>query len=179
MSKVKLTNVRLSFPSLWKMSDFNGQSTGKYEATFLIPKDDPQAKAIQEMVKSVGAQELGKDWAKAKLCIYDGDLKEYDGYAGHWAIKASNRKRPVVIDRDKSMLAEEDDVLYAGCYVNASISISAFSGQWGKFVSATLLGIQFSKAGDSFGGDGGNAIDDFDHEGEPASDSQYDDDAPF
>ena len=60
MSKVKLTNVRLSFPSLWKMSDFNGQSTGKYEATFLIPKDDPQAKAIQEMVKSVGAQELAK-----------------------------------------------------------------------------------------------------------------------
>ena len=76
-------------------------------------------------------------------------------------------------------MAEEDDVLYAGCYVNASISIYAFSNNYGKFVMAQLNGIQFSKAGDSFGGDGGNAIDDFDHEGEPASDSQYDDDAPF
>ena len=179
MSKVKIANVRLSFPSIWKMAEYNGQTLNKYEATFLIAKDDPQAKVIQDAVKAAGLETLGKEWAKAKLCIIDGDSKDYDGYADHWALKASTKKRPLLIDRDKSVLAEEDDVLYAGCYVNASISIYAFSNNYGKFVMAQLNGIQFSKAGDSFGGDGGNAMDDFDDEGEAASPSAFDEPAPF
>ena len=35
--KIKLNNVRLSFPSIWRKSVYNGEET-KFEATFLIDK---------------------------------------------------------------------------------------------------------------------------------------------
>lgn len=175
--KVVLKNVRLSFPSLWKTAEFNGQDLGKYEATFLIPKDDPQAKVIQDAVKQVGTAELGKDWHKGRLCILDGDTKDYDGYQGMWAVKASTKKRPVVLDRDKSALSEDDGRPYAGCYVNVSLSIYSFQNSYGKFVAAQLNGIQFHADGDAFGGnDDGYSDDDFDLDDSPVAD---DGDAPF
>lgn len=36
--KVLLKNVRLSFPSLFKTEQYAGEDTGKFAATFLIPK---------------------------------------------------------------------------------------------------------------------------------------------
>lgn len=38
MSKIQLKAVRLSFPSLFQMGSFGGDSTGKYEATFVLDK---------------------------------------------------------------------------------------------------------------------------------------------
>ena len=39
MAKIKLNNVRLSFPSLFHKASFQG-SEGKYEATFLLSKEE-------------------------------------------------------------------------------------------------------------------------------------------
>lgn len=172
--KLMLKNARLSFPSLFEQATYQGQSLEKYEATFLIPKDSDDAKAVQAAIKEVGAEVLGKDWSKAKLCILDGDTKEYDGYEGVWAVKASTKKRPIVLDKDKSALTAEDDKPYAGCYVNASISIYAFQNNYGKFVQAQLNAVQFSKDGEAFGGGDSFSVDEFDD----ISDSD-DDDAPF
>ena len=163
--KIVLKNVRLSFPNLWETIKYNGADLEKYGATFLIPKDDPQAKQVQEAIKSVGSEVLGKDWAKAKLCIMDGDSKEYDGYQDMWAVKATTKRRPLVLDLDKSALTEEDDKVYPGCYVNASINIYAFTNNYGKFVAASLNAIQFCRDGDSFASsDVGYADTDFESE---------------
>ena len=162
MSKLMLKDVRLSFPSLFEHASYQGQSLDKYEATFLIPKDSDIAKEVQAAVKEVGMEVLGKEWSKAKLCLLDGDTKDYDGYEGMWAIKASTKKRPVIINKDKSAISEEDGVIYAGCYVNASVSISAFQSKYGKFVQAQLNAVQFNRDGDAFGGGDSFSISEFD-----------------
>jgi hypothetical protein len=172
--KLMLKNARLSFPSLHEHASYQGQDLGKYEATFLIPKNSDDAKAVQAAIKEVGNDVLGDAWSKAKLCILDGDSKDYDGYEGMWAVKATTKKRPIVLDKDKSALTAEDDKPYAGCYVNASISIYAFQNNYGKFVQAQLNAVQFSKDGDAFGGGDTFSVDEFDD----ISDGD-DDDAPF
>lgn len=181
MSKVILSNVRLSFPSLWTTEKYNGTDTEKYGCTFLIKKDDPQAKKLQKAILDAAQEKFGKPVPKSvKLPLVDGDEKEYDGYQDHWAIKATTKKRPTVINRDKTPLVEDDDVIYPGCYVNASIDIWVMDNQYGKRVLASLNGVQFFKEGESFVS-GGSALDDFE-ELEPASggETDYDElDYPF
>ena len=48
-------------------------------------------------------------------------------------------------------VVEEDNIIYGGCYVNASISFWGQNNKWGKRVNANLYGIQFSKDGEPFG----------------------------
>ena len=162
--KIKLENVRLSFPSLFRKANFNGEET-KYEATLLINKDSQAdlikqlEKAIQEKLKTdLKGAKLGAD----KICLRDGDGVDYDGYEGHMSLKAANSKRPLVIDKDKSPLTEDDNVIYGGCYVNAIIELWAQNNNWGKRINANLLGVQFVRDGDSFGAAGESAsVDDF------------------
>jgi hypothetical protein len=76
------------------------------------------------------------------------------------SIKASASKRPMVLDRDRSPLTENDNRVYAGCYVNAIIELWAQNNQWGKRINANLLGVQFFKDGEPFAdGETANADD--------------------
>ena len=163
MATIKLKNVRLSFASLFKKATFGGEET-KYEGTFLIDKET-QADQIAEINTAIAAMMKEK---KAKLspdriCFKDGDEIDYDGYAGHMSIKASNAKRPIVIDRDKSPLTEDDGRPYSGCYVNAVLELWYQDNTWGKRVNANLLAVQFAKDGEPFGEGGASvSVDDFD-----------------
>ena len=170
--KIKLKNVRLSFPSLFRKATFEGAET-KYEATFLLSKDD-HADLIKE-IKSMISQRIKTDLKGAKLsadriCLKDGDDFDYSGYAGCMSIKASNNKRPMLIDRDKSQLSEEDERLYAGCSVNAVIELWAQNNGYGKRINANLLGVQFFADGEPFADSVTASQDDFD----AFSDDDYD-----
>jgi len=164
MAKIKLNNVRLSFPSLFHKASFQG-SEGKYEATFLLSKDE-HAEVISKIDAEIKAGI--KDNFKTskipsdKVCFKDGDEIDYDGYAGCMSLKAANNKRPMVIDKDKSPLTEDDEKLYAGCYVNAIIEFWYMNNQYGKRVNANLLGVQFFKDGEPFGDGVSASEDDFD-----------------
>ena len=110
LMKIKIENVRLSFPSLFRKAQFNGAET-KYEATFLLSKTD-HAKVISQIDKAI-KEKIAGDLKGAKigadkLCLRDGDDVDYDGYEGHMSLKASNKKRPLVIGKDKSPLTEDD-----------------------------------------------------------------------
>ena len=164
--KIMLKNVRLSFPSLFAKSEFEGQ-IGKFEGTFLVPKSDKKTyNAIKAAIDECQAEAKIKKIKEDCYFIKDGDEifeeKEYDGYEGHWAIKAGNTKRPLLINSDKSQLEESDGVLYAGCYVNAQISPWAMDNKFGKRINANLLGVQFVKDGDTFGDAVSASSDDFD-----------------
>ena len=166
MAKLKLNNVRLSFPSLFTKAVFDGEAT-KFEATFLIHKDD-QAKVIAQVEKHMAAfiaEKFPKGAPKAlkKTCFLDGDKKDYDGYENHMALKAANKKRPTLINRDKSPIHEEDDILYAGCYVNAIVDFwYSDHPKGGKQILANLFGLQFVKDGEAFGAESVADVDDFD-----------------
>ena len=164
MSKIVLKNVRLSFPSLFKKASFDGQE-GKFEATFLLNKEThaETIKEIQDAIKTKIAEDLkGAKLGADKICLKDGDEIDYDGYAGHCSIKGSNSKRPLVIDRDKTPLTEDDNKLYAGCYVNAIIELWAQNNSYGKRINANLLGVQFFADGEPFGDGVKASVDDFD-----------------
>ena len=40
---IKMASARLSFPSLFNMATFGGESTGKYEATFIVDNKEHAA----------------------------------------------------------------------------------------------------------------------------------------
>lgn len=162
--KIKIQNARLSFPSLFRKASFNGVET-KYEATLLLNKQDHAEviasiqKAIKEKVTvDLKGAKLGAD----KLCLRDGDDVEYDGYSGHMSLKASNKKRPTVIGRDKAPVTEDDNIIYGGCYVNAIIELWAQNNEYGKRVNANLLGVQFVRDGEPFASGETVGADDFD-----------------
>jgi len=175
MAKIILKNVRISFPSLFKKAVFNGDETG-FEGTFLIDKEAQadQVEAIQEQIKNLIKTNLkGAKLGPDKLCLRDGDLVEYDGYANHFSLKASSKKRPIIIDRDKSPLAEDDGKPYSGCYVNASIELWAQDNNYGKRINATLLGVQFFKDGENFGDGSSGSVNDFDAFGDDDGDDVF------
>ena len=164
MSKIKLNNVRLSFPSLWRKAVFGGDET-KYEGTFLLDKKTHAEviKKIQAGIKAINADKhKGKALASDKVCLKDGDTIEYDGYAGNMSIKASSTKRPMVIGTDRSPLTEDDGKPYAGCYVNAVVELWGQKNQFGERVNANLLAVQFAKDGEPFGDGVTASVDDFD-----------------
>lgn len=147
-----LENVRLSFPSLFRKATFNGVET-KYEGTLLLDKDTHK-KAIAEIDKSIKAMiadnlkgaKLGPD----KICMRNGDDVDYAGYAGMMSFKASNKKRPLVVNKDRTPVVEDDNIIYGGCYVNAVVELWAQSNEYGKRINANLMGIQFVRDGEPF-----------------------------
>ena len=166
--KIKLKNVRLSFPSLFQTEQFGEQDTGKYAATFILDKDDnaTEIKQIQDEINRLMKEELKSKLPDDKVALKDGDEMARPEYEGKMTIKASTKKRPLVIDRDKTPLADGDDKPYAGCYVNGIISLWAQNNKYGKRVNASLEGVQFSEHGEPFttGGVSVDEFDDFDDE---------------
>jgi co-chaperonin GroES (HSP10) len=164
MTKIKLQNVRLSFPSLYRKAVFGGEE-GKFEATFLLDKVT-HADKIAEIEAAITAvskeKHKGKTPPADKLCMKDGDNIDYDGYAGCMSIKASSSKRPMVIGTDRAPLTEDDGKPYAGCYVNAIVELWGQDNQYGKRVNANILAVQFAKDGAPFGDGVTASVDDFD-----------------
>lgn len=158
--KIQLNNVRLSFPKLFKPEGFKGQAgSEKFSAAFLLDKEEhaEKIKEIKEAIKKVVAEKWPKKAPKLaadKIFLKDGEIKEdeYDGYDSSMVfINASTTKRPVVVDKKLTPIAEDDDVIYAGCYVNATFQIWAQDNDYGKRINAQLRAVQFERDGEPFG----------------------------
>jgi hypothetical protein len=165
MSQIMLKNVRLSFPSLFKRAVFQG-TEGKYEATFLISKDDKETiatinKAIDQLVaeNKINKAAIPTD----KLCFRDGDTffnkdgEPLDGYQGHMSFKAASNQAVQVVDQRKLPITEEDNKVYAGCYVNAIVGLWYQNNAYGRRINGNLYAVQFVKDGDAFGSAPSNA----------------------
>jgi len=158
MPNIQIKNATLSFPNLFKKAVFQGKE-GKYEATLMFPKTDTKTyETINAAIEAIKKDNKTPKISADKLCIKDGDDSEYDGCAGMWMVKASNSKRPTVINRDKTPVTEEDEVMYAGCVVNGIIDLWFQNNSYGKRVNANLLGVQFVKDGTPLG-DGAKVAD--------------------
>ncbi len=155
---VKLKNVRLSFPALFKAKAFNDSGTPKYSAVFLLDKAKNKGeiaaieKAIETVIKDKWPKGINRKIMKPS-CLHDGEEKpETDGYGEDvMYVSASNAKRVPVVDADMTPLTEESGKPYAGCFVNASIRLWAQDNEYGKRVNAQLRAVQFLKDGEPFG----------------------------
>lgn len=171
--KFKIASARLSFPALFQTAKFGGEDTGKYECTLILDKVQHA-----EVIKAMGAAiaNMMKDELKGKIpsekiALKDGDESDRPEFAGKMTLKVSSKRRPLVINRDKSPITEADNVVYAGCYVNAIVSLWAQNNQWGKRINGSLEGIQFAKDGEPFG-DGGASVNEFDAFGTSEEDEE-------
>lgn len=169
--EIRLQNVRLSFPQLFKAETVNGEGKPAFSASFLINPNDPQIKMIEEAIETTAREKWGAKAeailkqlrAQDKTALHDGDLKSnYAGFEGMLYISARNAARPLVIDRNKSPLTEQDGKPYAGCYVNAKVDLWAQDNNFGKRINATLSGVQFLRDGEAFAGGRAASEDDFD-----------------
>ena len=172
-----LNNVRCSFITLGEPEYYGGQKSKptdkrRWSATALIPADSPLRKQVDAMIEEVAKEKWEKKWqtvmenvrADPKACCFvDGKRKDYEGYAGHWALTAhrnEDKGRPLVFDSDKSPIYKPNNELYegkagriySGCYVNMQIEFWPQDNNNGKAVRATLLGIQRKADGDAFSG---------------------------
>jgi hypothetical protein len=164
-----LKNVRLSFPDLFVPKRFQGDEKAplQYKAVLLVKPGSENDTLIRDAINKAAAAKWNDKAAamlktiegqSQKFCYIDGDTKEYDGYAGMWAL-TSNRNAdqgaPAVVDKNPQVpLNASDGKPYGGCYVNAKVSLWAQENQWGKGLRCTLVAVQFAGDGDAFSGSG-------------------------
>lgn len=166
MPDVKMKNVRIAFcQSLFipeKFDENDPKSKAEHAATFLFPPDHPDLPKLKEAQRAAAVEKWGQKAdeilkqlaAQDRLVIHDGNLKsQFDGYEGNFYINSRNTMRPAIKDVDgKRNLMPQDGKPYGGCYVTALVSIWAQDNKFGKRINASLMGVQFLRDGDSFGG---------------------------
>ncbi|WP_419630373.1 ssDNA-binding protein [Thiolapillus sp.] len=180
MSKIVLKNVRLSYPELFTPGSFEGVSTGKYSATFMIPKTDDYKGLISKIgtaIKAMIAENGGVRIAPDRICFRDGDQSGKEDYADHWTLRASTKKgRPPQLLKPSldlnDPITEADGLLIPGCYVSASLRIW-YQQNYGRRINAELLAIAYVGPGEALGDmtnyDPNDALDDFADIGEYAT----------
>ncbi len=172
---IHLKNVRLSFPVLFEAKSFNDNdpsSKKEFSASFLMAKDHPAVAELKTAFVGIattkwgdkGPAQLANLFRDDRLCLHDGDRKDYDGYAGNLFVRANNDIRIPVIDMQRVPITAQDGKLYSGCYVNAIISLWVQDNKWGKRINANLGGVQFYRDGEAFSGGGVVSVDEFDTE---------------
>jgi hypothetical protein len=179
--KLKLDNVRLSFADLFEPVQFDGKGPFNYGCSLLVPEGDPQKKKIDEAIAQVAKDKWGAKAAAVmaglegnpqKICWVDGKKREYEGYAGNWALstkRGQDKGRPLILDQQKNPVVAADGKVYSGCYVNASVEFWAQDNGFGKGVRCTLLGVQKNRDGDAFTAGSAASPDDFEALAEGAS----------
>lgn len=167
---IALKLVRLSFPKLFTPESSTEDGPKKYSAAFLIDPTTPEGKAnikLLEAERNRIATELWGDKAdkilskldKDRSLLRDGDDATngegdiYDGYEDMMYITASNKKRPQALDRDKTPVDDEDDILFGGCFVDAVVSVWGTTKKelGGNGIFATLELVRKRRDGDRFG----------------------------
>lgn len=163
---IKLTNVRLSYPQLFTARAMEPGKEPKFGATFLLDKKlhAPLIKQIETATARVALDEFKKKVTLKRVPLRDGNEKDgVEGYGDEvMFVNATEKRRPVVVDRDMTPLTAEDTKPYAGCFCNATIRLFAYDHPTGgKGVSASLRAVQFVKDGESFGAAPVNAEEEF------------------
>lgn len=151
---IQIRDVRLSYPHLFKKwaKDGEDKEKAKFSAKFMLDKKTHGAdiKALNEAIVALQNSELKGRIPNDKLCHRNGDDLGREDYEGYWILAASESVRPTVVNKDKSPVTEEDDIVYAGCYVNVLIRLWAQNNKYGKRINANLVGVQFVRDGDRF-----------------------------
>lgn len=164
---IRLNNVRLSYPKLFKAEIPKGKTEekdAKYGATFILQKKEHAEliKEIETKIARVALNFFNKKVTLKHVCLHDGnEAEETDGYGDEvMFVRTSLNKyakdgsinRLVLVDKKRETVTAEDGILYAGCYVNANFNLFAYDHETGgKGVSAQLRAVQFFKDGPSFG----------------------------
>ena len=190
-TRVMLNNVRLAFPVLDEPEQFQGSGKPRYSEVLLVEPGSENDKKIEAALRKAAGEQWGEGNIEAALksikaankCAYrDGATKDYDGFEGMMALSAHSQAGapPSLLDGRKNHLPRNTGMIYAGCYVNASVEIWTLDKKkgYGNQLNAQLRGVQFSKDGDAFTAARPADSNEFDVvEAAPADDSDFGNDA--
>lgn len=192
MPELMLKRVRMSHLFVYEPSEplEEGQKP-KFRGKFIF-ENDKQDDKVRDAILEACIDKFGEKAGQKlfdriidnpeKCCYRDGDEytddegKVRDGYEGNWYIAANSLKKPLLIDRARDEVGEEEGLIISGNYANVKIDIYAYEHKKSKSrgVTAQLMGIQFVAEGEPLGGGGRRAnADDFDE-----LDEDDEDDAP-
>ena len=160
--RVFIKNARLSFPALDEPREtMKGKGDKKYQATFILEKDNPCVKAIKEATVRIAQAEF-KDRAKQvlanadKLPLKDGNRRSIEGYADMLYVKATSLYPPDLVDANPRHRITDPkeiaDKFQAGFRVNGYIDLFPYDTSGARGISASLISVQFAAYDDTFGG---------------------------
>jgi len=180
---------RLAFLKIAHPEPYEEGAEPRYEATVLL---DPASKHGKESIlllfktaaevskqsweglvpramKKLAAKFMGDKFDpetpddEVKMAFFDGDIKEYDGYAGMLAVPAHEYKSHApkggihVVNREGVPIdPTDDDYPYSGCDGRIKVTLWGQDNKNGRRIGINLKGVQFSKDNDAFGGGGDN-----------------------
>ena len=157
-TKVVTGVVRASYLHIWEPSAVQEGQEKKYSASLIIPKSDKATIAkIEAAVKAAAEQGKakfgGKIPANLKTPLRDGDVErpEDEAYADAWFINANAMTKPGIVDSSAQPIMNQDEV-YSGCFVRASITFYAFNTSGNKGVACGLNHLMKVKDGEPLGG---------------------------
>lgn len=153
---ILIKNVRGSYLHIFEKwgKDDEPREKWRYSGKFLLDKTTHAAE-IKELQKYLTQKQDEMFKAKigtANMFFRNGADSGKDEQENCWVISASDsRRRPQVLDKDKSVITAEDDKVYSGCYVHVLIRPWKQANSFGKKINANLIGVQFARDGDRFG----------------------------
>lgn len=153
-AQIKLLNVRIAFPNLFKpRAPKMGNGAPKYSASLLFVADSQAMREVRAGITSAATERWGTNADKVfralsadgKICLRNGDSKpDVEGFAGQWYVTASNLDKPTVVDSNRAVLEEGSTRIYAGCRVNVALELWAQDNDFGRRINAKLKGVQFA-----------------------------------
>ena len=166
-----LKNVRLSFPHLFVPTKSTEDGALKFRAAFLMDPETAQGRININVIEAELARVKSDKWkdkadkikfkedrlafVEGNTCVSQETGDIYVGYEDMMVLKTANGKRPQVVDGSRTPIteAESEGKIYAGCYVNAVVSLYAINDadKGGNGIFATVEAVQFSKHGEAFG----------------------------
>ncbi len=157
-NKIKLNNVRLSFPSVWHKKIWeNSKNKARYESTFILNKTT-HAKEIEEIKKEIKfLLDVNNITITSPLthCLRYGDfvipgVEPKPEFKDSFTLKTTSDERVPILNKNKTPITEDDGLIYGGCYVNAYVYLYPYNNSMGKGVSASFLGMQLVSKGEPF-----------------------------
>lgn len=156
MANVRTPVFRLSYPSLFKPTGFEGQEP-KYSITMLF--DD---KADLSELKAAAQAAVKEKWGdkippKLKSPFRDGDEaldksgEIRDGYEGCTYVRASSSKPVGVVGPDPTVPLTSEADIFAGCYCQAVVTPFTYDVNGNRGVSFALQAVQLHRKGEPFG----------------------------
>lgn len=175
MSRLILPNARLAFPNIFTARPSEDGGDPAFSGLFILTPDNPAVAALRKAFVEIAKEKWGAKadailkqlLAQDRVALHDGANKaNYDGFEGNFYVSARNKTRPAVFDRGRNPVSADSGIIYAGCFVNASIDLYAQDNKFGKRINATLRGVQFSADGDAFSGGRPATADEFEDLGD-------------
>lgn len=154
MEKVTTPEFRVSFPSVFQPTSFEGQDP-KYKVNMLFPKstDLSAMKALAKKAVEDKWPDKTKRPANLRSPFRDGDTEkpDWDGYQDMIFVSATSKMKPGVVDQNVQPILSEDE-FYAGCWARATVTAFAYSKAGNAGVAFGLQNIQKVRDDEEFSG---------------------------